>query len=137
MRPVILLRIANLNLLVFLLGHTLGTISSSSRGPEEAALMAALRGYQFDVMGVTRTHGDFYFGLGLSLSAALVGFIWLTHSATRLAATQPAAARPFVYALATACGLLACLSWTYFFPAPAVMTTLATACFAWAAAQLR
>ena len=130
MRPILLLRIALVMLVLFLVGHTIGALSEASRGPEEAAVFTAMQTYRFDIMGVTRTHADFYQGLGLYLSAALAIFVWLTAVISGVARRDPATARPMVIAMAVGMTGMAALSWVYFFPAPAVMSTVAAVCFA-------
>lgn len=137
MSPILLLRIATGSLVLFLIGHTLGTVGGTTRGPEEAAVVATMQNYHFDVMGVTRTHWDFYYGLGLYLSAALALSIGITLLVTGLARTHPAAARPFAGALSVGMVLFAVLSWWWFFPAPAVLTTVAAISFGGAAMRLR
>lgn len=125
------MRLATGLLVLFLVAHTLGTLVSTSRGPAEDAAMAALAAFRFDVMGVTRSHADFYFGLGLCLSAALVLFIWVSIVATRLIAQDARSGRSLTLGLATATGLLAVISWVWIFPAPAVICSAAALAFGW------
>lgn len=137
MTPRLLLRISTGMLTLFLLGHALGSMAATSRDAAESAVFAAMQGYHFDIMGVTRSHWDFYQGLNHYLTAALVVFLLLLVITTRLADRSPAEARPLVWALTVGQALFAALSWMYFFPAPAVMTTVATVCLGSAALRLR
>ena len=124
-----LMHVATGLLVLLLVGHTLGTVSTQSRGPEEAAALAALAAVRFDVMGVTRSHADFYAGLGWSLSAAVVGFVWTSIVTTRLIRDRVGAGRVLAYGLATATALLSIVSWIWIFPVPAVITMLAALCY--------
>jgi hypothetical protein len=137
MTPRLLLRLSTGLLTLFLIGHGLGSIAGTSRGAAEAAVVSSMQGYTFDIMGVTRSHWDFYQGLNHYLTAALIVFLLLLVITTRLAERSPGDARPLVWALAVGQALFAVLSWVYFFPAPAVMTTLAAVLLAWAASRLR
>lgn len=126
------MRLATGLMVLFLIAHTLGTVTTTSRGPAEDAALAALAAFRFDVMGVTRSHADFYFGLGLCLSAALVLVVWISMVATRLIAEGNATGPTLSRALAVTTGLIAAISWWWIFPAPAVMSTAAAAAYAWA-----
>lgn len=137
MTPRLLLRLSTGLLILFFTGHALGSLAAPSRGAAEDAVVASMQGYHFDIMGVTRSHWDFYQGLNHYLTAALVVFILMLVITTRLADRSPTDARPLVWALAMGQGLFAALSWMYFFPAPAVMTTLATVLLGSAASRLR
>jgi hypothetical protein len=124
MRPVPLLRTAFGLTLFFAVAHTVGTVSTAVRDPQEQAVIDAMKGYQFDAMGVMRTVFDFYQGLGLFLSLnllVLAALLWMLGSMAR---TAPARARPFVGMLAVAHVAMAALCWWKFFPAPLVTTGL-------------
>lgn len=137
MKPIVLLRIATVLLGIFLVGHTIGAVATSSRGPEESAVFDAMRAYQFDAMGTARTHWDFYLGFSLFLSANLLLLIVMVIQVTNLAKSNLRAARPFVVALFVGHAIFASLCWIYFFIAPSVFTTAAAVCFGVAAAKMR
>jgi len=137
MTPRLLLRLSTGLLVVFLIGHGLGSLASATRDASEASVFAAMQSYRFPIMGVTRSHWDFYQGLNHYLSAALVALIAVHLVTLRLADRSPADARALTTVLAVSQVLFSVLSWTYFFPAPAVMTTLSAVCLAYAAARLR
>jgi hypothetical protein len=135
MTPRLLLRLSTGLLTLFLIGHSLGSMAGTSRGAAEDAVVSAMQGYTFDIMGVTRTHWDFYQGLNHYLTAALIVFLLLLLITTRLADRSPHEARPLIWVLAAGQALFAVLSWVFFFPAPAVMTTLAAVFLGWAASR--
>lgn len=137
MRPLWLLRLSMLMLTLFLLGHGLGSMNTTMRDAREASVFETMQAYTFDIMGVTRSHWDFYQGLNHYLTAALLSFIAMHLVALRLATQAPTEARALVWALALSQALFAALSWTYFFPAPAVMTTVAALSLSVAAVKLR
>jgi cell division protein FtsW (lipid II flippase) len=137
MNPRRLLQVSTGLMGFFLIAHTLGAMAGP-RDAAEASMFAAMQGYRFDIMGVNRTHWDFYQGLNWYLSAALVVFVALHINTLGLMARQPsAAARPLLLSMALGLVLFAVVSWRYFFPAPLVMTTLSAACLLLAARQLR
>lgn len=126
MKPVPLLRTAFGLTLFFAVAHTLGTVSTAVRSPQEQAVIDAMKGYQFDAMGVTRTVFDFYYGLGLFLSLNLLVLAVLIWMLGTMARTEPARARPFVGMLALGHAVMAALCWWKFFPAPLATTGLTT-----------
>jgi hypothetical protein len=132
LKPVPLLRTAFGLTLFFCVAHTFGTVNTAVRDPREQAVMDAMKGYQFDAMGVMRTPFDFYYGLGLFLSlnlAILAVLLWMVGTMAR---DEPARARPFVGVLALGHVTMAALCWWKFFPAPLVTTSLTAACLVWA-----
>jgi len=137
MNPRHLLQVSTGLMSFFLVAHTLGAMAGP-RDATEASLFAAMQGYRFDIMGVSRTHWDFYQGLNWYLSAALAVFVAVHINTLGLMARHPSdASRPLLLSLAFGQVLFAVVSWQYFFPAPLVMTTLSAACLLLAARQLR
>jgi hypothetical protein len=107
----------------FTFGHTMGMLNTTSRGPAEDALLATMRAVRFPIMGVTRSHWDFYQGFGFTvtiLQALMAVLCWQLGS---LSATNPAQARPLVLTLLAASAGIAAMSWIYFFAAPAAFAT--------------
>jgi hypothetical protein len=136
-RPATLLRTAFGLTLFFAVAHTLGTVSTAVRDPQEQAVFDAMKAYRFDAMGVTRTPFDFYYGLGLFLSLNLLilaALLWMLGSMAR---HEPARARPFVGMLAMGHVGMAALCWWKFFPAPLATTGLTALCLAAAWWQMR
>lgn len=74
----LLLRIAAFGFGFVAFGHTvLGMLLAEPRGPAETVVLEALAAFRFDVMGVERSHADFYEGEGWFLSIALVAMMLL------------------------------------------------------------
>jgi hypothetical protein len=130
MSNTVLLRIAAFLSGFFGLAHTLAWMNHTPRGAEEAGVFDAMRAYRFGLMGVERSHWDFYDGFGWLLSAQLAMGSILLWNLGGLAKTTPAAARGMMTAMLAGYAAIAFISWRWFFPAPAVMTTLAAACIA-------
>src|SRR6266581_4174942 len=66
MKPTVLLRIASVVALVQFAAHTLLFVFSSPKhGPEESAVVEAMKAHRFDFIGSMRSYWDFYFGYGL------------------------------------------------------------------------
>ena len=73
MKPWIWLRGLAVLLAIFAVGHTLGTAAPKvTRGPQEAAVFAAMQGFRFPVMGFQRTYWDFHRGFALIISLQLL-----------------------------------------------------------------
>lgn len=107
----------------FTVGHTLGMQDTTSRGPAEDALLATMRAVRFPIMGVTRSHWDFYQGFGYTVSVLLALLAVLSWQLGALSVASPAQARPLVATLLAASAALAALCWIYFFAVPAAFAT--------------
>jgi hypothetical protein len=71
MTPSFLLRIAAAITLLYCAGHTMGMPWTPATGPQEAAVLDAMKTTRFDTMGTVRTYWDFYFGFGAAISVYL------------------------------------------------------------------
>lgn len=125
MKAHVLLRAAS----AFTLAHALlnsfaGLLSGTSKNPEEASLLNAMKALQFDAMGSLRTYWDFYFGFGLFLTFNLLLLAVLLWQLASLVKAEPAMARPFVGSLCIAFLAFAVLSGLYFFIAPLVIEAI-------------
>jgi hypothetical protein len=68
MKPWIWLRIAAALQALGTVGHNLATLSTkATHGPLEQAVFDAMRGFQFNIMGSTRSTWDFYRGYRLHI----------------------------------------------------------------------
>ncbi len=69
MKPMIFLRIASILALLAFLGHTFLFVSYvPTHGPEEVALLAAMKSHHFNFGGFTHSYWELYFGYGLFVS---------------------------------------------------------------------
>jgi len=124
----VLLRIAAGAITIFELGHTLGgMIFAQSHGPEEDTVLEALKAYRFDMMGSTRSHYAFYMGEGWYLSVTLATMIAICWLLSNAAAESPALVRrlSLVISLFFASSVVLCA--LFFFPAPLIMSAIASA----------
>jgi hypothetical protein len=118
MKPFILLRVAAVIGLLYFVGHTLGAPWTPIRGPQELALLDAMRADSFKVMGESRTYLDFYRGFGYALSGFLLLQAVVLWQLATLAKADAVNVRPlmltfFIFAL-----VHATLVWKYFFWLP-------------------
>jgi len=71
-KPSLLLRFASGIALVQFAAHTLlFAFSSPKHGPEESAVVEAMKAHRFDFAGSLRSYWDFYFGYGLEAAFCL------------------------------------------------------------------
>ncbi|HET7765621.1 MAG TPA: hypothetical protein VFK92_11095 [Burkholderiales bacterium] len=130
MKQSILLRIASALTLVFCAGHTAGALAPTSRGPEEAAVFMSMQSYPFVIMGVRRTHWDFYRGFSLLFSVTLLMLAVLLWQLGGIAKTEPARVRPLIVTLFAGYLGFTVLCGLFFFTAPAAVSAAAAICLA-------
>ncbi|MBM4193064.1 MAG: hypothetical protein FJ202_01620 [Gemmatimonadetes bacterium] len=118
-------RVASLSYAFFGGAHTAGMLVPAARGAEEANALAAIGLFEFDVMGVRRSHLVFYEGLGWLLTANLALLACVLWALSSLARRDAALARPLILCMALGAIPIAGLCWWFFFPAPGVISTLA------------
>jgi len=122
----LLLRIAAFAMGFVAFGHTVGGMMlAKSHGRGEDVVLAALRSYHFDVMGVSRSHADFYAGEGWFLSIALIAMTLLCWQLGSIVDEHRKLVwrlilGPLAYAVV---GVWLCMK--YFFPAPLAGMTVA------------
>jgi hypothetical protein len=131
------IRIAQAATSVFALGHSLGMLNTQFRDAHERAAIEGLQSYSFDIMGVSRTHWDFYQGMGWSLSLFLVFCVVVMQMCVRIARQQPALARPLLFVQSALFAVMTAFCALWFFPAPLVMSALAAIALAFAGLRLR
>lgn len=123
------LRAAAVFLALFFLGHTAAVVlPAKSSGPQEDAVLQAMKDFHFDAMGRDRTIWDFWQGFNAFTSVALAILVALTWQLAGLARKDHARARPLALTLGLGLALMAWVCWQFFFVAPAGMSTLAAAC---------
>jgi hypothetical protein len=124
MTPSILLRIAAIIMLLFFVGHTSGIPWTPAVGPAEMAVIDAMKGHSFDVIGSTRTYWDFYLGFGVIISVYQLLLAVVLWQLAGLAKTDAARLRPIIASLLIAFVANAILAWKYFFAIPVVMSVV-------------
>ena len=129
MSPSVLLRVASIVTLVFAAGHSRGgLVSWSPQGENE--VLRAMRSYQFDAMGWSRTYWEFYMGFGWIISVFMLLQAVLLWQLAPIAKADPRGLRPLIatFALANAaCGVLA---WRFIFLMPAIFSAVIAVCLA-------
>ena len=121
------LRTASVFLWFFTLGHTGGAFFSKSTGPQEDAVVQAMKDFHFDAMGRDRTLYHFWEGFNVFTSLALATFAVFAWQLGRLSREAPGAARRLVATLLVGTAAIAVLCWVDFFLAPALASSLAAA----------
>lgn len=121
MRPSLFLRIASIFALVELFGHTALVLTFVPKhGPQEAAVVAAMKSHKFSFSGSSHTYWDLYFGYCLFVSISLViesGILW---KLAALAKAGSAGIRTLVALMALGEAAYAALMYRYFFITPIV-----------------
>ncbi len=135
----LLLRIATVIYALYTAGHTFGAMykDPSTGGPEKQAVLAAMRSYHENIMGSMRSYWDFYTGFGFLVSWTFLLFAILCWQLGSLAHSNPSAARPLVLTLFLISIPMTVLSYTNFFAAPAIFSTVATLVLGGALVSLR
>jgi hypothetical protein len=119
------LRAASVFLWIFCLGHTAGMLLAKSSGPQEDAVVRAMKDFHFDAMGRDRTLWNFWEGFNVFTSLALATLAVLVWQLGRFSRTVPGTARPMVATLFVGTAAIAVVCWIDFFLAPAAASTLA------------
>lgn len=129
MKPWIWLRVLAVLLAIFAVGHTLGTAAPKvTRGPQEAAVFAAMRGFRFPVMGFQRTYWDFHRGFALIISLQLLLMTAIAWQLSTISRQNRRLALPMAITLQLGCVGLLILSWMFFFGAPIVTSAMTVVC---------
>jgi hypothetical protein len=124
------LRVAAIVALLQFMGHTLLLLSYTPKhGPEEVAVVEAMKSHSFVFQGFTRSYWDFYLGYGLfaainSLIEAVL-FWQLALLVAKKAASQVGVIVG-LFIFANLCYLI--LSWTYFFITPMIFDIAIAVC---------
>jgi len=128
MKTSTLLRIAAVLMFLYFAGHTSGAPWTPGEAPADIAVVDAMKSDHFQVIGVSRSYWDFYFGFGLIISAMqLLQAVVLWQLGT-LAKTDAARLRPIIAVFFVSLVVNAILSWMYFFAIPIVMALLIAIC---------
>ncbi|MBV8055361.1 MAG: hypothetical protein JO071_09000 [Deltaproteobacteria bacterium] len=118
--------------------HTIATASgtasgSATPGAREQAVLEAMRGFHFDIMGSSRSVWDFYRGYEFSMTAVFAVLAVLMWQLSGLSRADSRQALPLIVTVLVCTILLDILSWTYFFAGPGVMSALISLCLGLAA----
>ena len=132
MRASLLYRIASILLVLFAVGHTIGFSQIDPTWGVDS-LVKSMKSVHFNVSGSDRTYWDFFFGFGLFVTVLM---LFAAVVAWQLGSFPPAtlaAMRVSAWGFAVSFGVIAWLSWRYFFIIPIVFSTVIFLCLASAA----
>jgi hypothetical protein len=118
----IAIRIAQASTLLFALAHTGGMLNTSFRDDAERHAMETLQAYVFPIMGVSRSHYDFYQGMGFSMSLFLIFCVALMQWTIPSLRADARSARPILLGLSATFLVMAAMCVRWFFPAPLVLS---------------
>jgi hypothetical protein len=122
----LLYRVASVLLVLFAIGHTLGFRTTSMEGA--APVAEHMRSARFAIQGSQRSYWDLFVGFGFFVTAFQLFsavLAWQLGGMSRAAlAEMPAVPWAFAVCLLA----VAILSWTNFFAAPAIFSTVITLC---------
>jgi hypothetical protein len=128
MKPWIWLRVAAVLQGIGTVLHTIATTYRPNNGPAQDAVFSAMQSFQFQIMGATRSHWDFYRGYELSITVVFGIIAILIWQLGSLSKAEPRQALPLIVTMLVAQILLDVVSWEYFFAGPGVMSVLIAAC---------
>jgi hypothetical protein len=118
-------------------GHNLETLSTKPQhGPPEQAVFDAMRGFQFEIMGSTRSTWDFYRGYQFSMTVTFLLIVTLLWMLSNMSRRAPREARPLVLALLFAQICYTVIGFQFFFAAPGVVGAIIALCLGVAALGL-
>jgi hypothetical protein len=137
MRTVLFLRIASVLTLIHAVLHTIGGVFGGPDPGVQQATVAVMKANTFPVMGVTRSYGDFYMGLGLVVSVFLTVEAVVFWQLGSLAKTDALRLRPILATFLIGYLGAAVISWRYFFAAPVITEILIALCLGLAIASAR
>jgi hypothetical protein len=132
MKPSLLYRIASILLLLFAAGHTFG-FSQIDPNWGVDSLVQSMKSIHFNVNGSDRTYWDFFFGFGLFVTALMVFASIVAWQFSNLRAETLAQMRMGAWGFVVCFGVVAYLSWRYFFLAPVIFSVLILICLTAAA----
>ncbi len=137
MKPWIWLRVAAVLQAIGTVLHTVATSSPPSLRPGGETVFGPMQSFHFQIMGVSRSHWDFYRGYELSITVAFAVLAVLIWQLGNLSKTEPREAMPLIMTILVAEILLSLVGWEYFFAGPGGMSILIASCLAAAAFALR
>ncbi len=132
MKSRLLYRIAAVLILLFDVGHT---TSYPWSDPDWGVDTTAMRSQHFNILGLNRTHWDFYVGFGLFVSVFLLLTAVLAWQLGSLPGDGVPRLRATAWALALCFAAVTVLSCMYFFVIPIAFGSLITLCLVAAAAK--
>jgi hypothetical protein len=137
MKPWIWLRVASFLQALGTVGHTMASFAFPSRGQGEESVFNVMRSYRFNILGLTRSHWDFYNGYELSITVTFAFLAVLMWQLSSLSRTAPEHARPLIVTILVCQIFMSIIGWEYFFAGPGGMSILIGLCLVAALFTLR
>ena len=131
-----LLRACSALLVLFAIGHTLGSLGFAAPTPEGRDVFAAMQAVHFEVHGERFSYGGFYTGFAITITLVKLFLAWLAWKLSTSLGTAPQLARTACFALAALHAATAVVSWLYFSWIPLVMAIALVAMFCAAGVML-
>lgn len=128
MRSTTFLRIASLVTLFYFVGHSSGYPWTPSVEPADLAIIEAMKGHSFDVVGSLRSFWDFYVGFGITISLLILALAVVLWQLGSMAKADPARVRNILATLFAAFLINTVISVRYFFIIPTVTSAVITLC---------
>src|SRR5438105_1358533 len=118
MTPSLFLRIASVLTFLYFAGHTAGMPWTPVMGPQEMAVVEAMKGRAFDLVGSNRTYWNLYFGFGITISLFLLMIAAVLWQLASLAKTDALRIRPVLAPLFIGFAINAGVASRFFFIIP-------------------
>ena len=130
MKPVVFLRIASILTLIHAILHTVGGVFGKPPSGTAAMVAATMRGYRFQVFGLTRSYADFYLGLGLGITILLTMEAIVFWMLASIAKSDSARLRPVLAVFLVGYLAFAVNSYLFFFYGPVIAELVIAGCLA-------
>jgi hypothetical protein len=138
MRSSTILRLAAILAMIQAVAHvTLFLGAHPTHGPDEIAVIGAMKSHVFLFGGFRRSYWDMYFGYGLLAALVVVFEAFLLWGLSALARDQPARLRPIIALLILYNVAHAALLWRYFFAVPIAADAVIALTLVWAFVSAR
>ena len=124
MKTTYFLRAAALVTLFFFAGHTSGYPWTPDTRPAASAVIEAMKGHSFDVVGSIRTFWDFYIAFGLAISLFQLLQAVVLWQLSGMARTKAATVRPIIGVFCIAYFINALLAVKFLFVIPVVTSVV-------------
>jgi hypothetical protein len=128
MKPVLFLRIASVLTFIHAVLHTIGGVFGKPEPGVAATVYSAMQTNHFTVFGDSRSYAEFYFGMGLGVTIALLLEAVLLWQLGTLAKHDAARLRPILWTFLISFLAFAVNSYLYFFLGPVIAEILIAAC---------
>lgn len=132
MKASLLYRIASILMLLFAAGHTFGFRQIDPKWGVDS-LVQSMKSIHFNANGSDRTYWDFFVGFGLFVTALMVFASIVAWQFSNLRAETLAQMRIGAWGFVVCFGVVAYLSWRYFFFVPVIFSVSILLCLAAAA----